>query len=99
LLVFGDENKILMKVICIDNSKPKTPDLLKPQHWIYEGETYTVSSSYLDKTDGFEYYHLLERMDIPNPAGYRSNRFLPLSSVEEESNGLQVFCGTLRLKH
>jgi len=68
-----------MKVLCIDASRPKTPHLLKPEHWISEGCVYTVQSSYLDETDGHEYYYLVEKQ-YPRPAAsYRANRFLPLS--------------------
>lgn len=68
-----------MKVLCIDVSHPKTPHLLKPEHWISEGCVYTVHSSYLDETDGHEYYYLLERQHLRPAASYRANRFLPLS--------------------
>jgi len=72
-----------MKVLCIDTSNPKHPQQLHPDHYIKEGETYTVCGTYLDRADGHEYYYLAEKQIEP-VASYRANRFLPLSDICEE---------------
>lgn len=72
-----------MKVLCIDTTNPKHLHLLKPEHYIIEGETYSVCGSYLDASDGHEYYYLKERQRKPL-ASYRASRFIPLSDRCEE---------------
>ena len=32
----------MMKVICINTSNPKQPQLLRAEHWLTEGDIYTV---------------------------------------------------------
>jgi len=78
-----------MKVICINNKIPKTPHLLKPEDWIYEGYTYTVHSSYKDEGDGLEYFYLVERLRFDHKPSYRANRFIPLSNIREAAKKLQ----------
>jgi hypothetical protein len=71
-----------MKVLCIDTRNPKHPHLLKPEHYIHEGHTYTVCGSYFDKRDSHEYYYLVERQMKPLTS-YRASRFVPLSDIDE----------------
>jgi hypothetical protein len=71
-----------MKVLCIDTRNPKHPHLLKPEHYIYQGETYNVCGHYFDKSDNYEYYYLVERQMKPL-ASYRAYRFVPLSEIDE----------------
>jgi hypothetical protein len=72
-----------MKVICIDAGQPKHSHLLNPEHFIKEGEAYTVCGAYVDSADGHEYYYLTEKRIEP-VASYRANRFVPLSNICEE---------------
>ncbi|MFN2458717.1 MAG: hypothetical protein ABR502_10985 [Chitinophagaceae bacterium] len=70
-----------MRVICIDATNPKRPDVLLPQDWITEGEIYTVVDQYYDNTDSHIYFYLLERQRTPCPS-YRANRFISLSNID-----------------
>jgi hypothetical protein len=72
-----------MKVICIDVSNPKHPDLLQPKHYVKEGEVYTVTGEYHDDSDGYDYYYLAERAMVPTPS-FRATRFIPLSDICEK---------------
>lgn len=72
-----------MKVLCIDVSNGKHIHLFKPEHYIIEGEVYTVCDIYHDNTDGHDYYFLAERRMVPTPS-YRANRFIPLEDLPEE---------------
>lgn len=72
-----------MKVLCIEAGHPKHPHLLTPDHFIKEGEIYTVCGTYEDRADGHEYYYLTEKQMEP-VASYRANRFVPLSDICEE---------------
>lgn len=75
------------RVLCIDTSNPKRPDRLKPEHYVVEGEVYTICGTYFDARDGHHYYYLEERMHIQPIASYRAYRFIPIddNEVEEEA--------------
>jgi hypothetical protein len=77
------QNCYFMKALCIDTSDPIHPHLLKTEHYVMEGETYTVLGSYLNKSDGHEYYYPEEKQLEP-VVSYRANRFIPLSDICEE---------------
>ena len=70
-----------MKVICINNKKPLQLERLLPMHWIYEGERYTVTEEFLYPNGIF--YLLAERDFGSDRALYNSNRFIPLSQIDE----------------
>ena len=70
-----------MKVICIDNSNPCTPHLIKPHLWISEGGIYTVISE-TNKIRGL-FYSLAESDFGTNSAIYLAKKFIPLSEIEE----------------
>lgn len=64
-----------MKVLCMDMSNPKMRDLLKPEHFLEVGQTYTVTRQYFDESDGHWYYFIAERNDIKPVCSYRAYRF------------------------
>lgn len=70
-----------MKVMCINNKKPLELDKVLPRHWIYEGEVYTVIEEFLYEQGTF--YGLAERDYGKDGALYNSNRFIPLSKMDE----------------
>ena len=73
-----------MRVLCIDISNAKHPHLMKPEHWISEGEIYTVTGEYHDPFDGHDYYYLAERMFQPI-CSYRSTRFVALREGDDDT--------------
>ena len=70
-----------MKVMCINNKKPLELDRMLPKHWILEGEVYTVKEEFLYEQGRF--YGLAERDYGKDGALYNSNRFIPLSKIDE----------------
>ena len=82
-----------MKVICIDASKPETPDRISADQFIVESEIYTVVNEYTIVRKLF--YGLQEKGHSGLTCLYRADRFIPLSEIDE----LQRYhLKTIRLK-
>lgn len=70
-----------MKVICIDASKPETPERISPEQFIVESEIYTVVNEYTIVRTLF--YGLQEKGHSGLTCLYRADRFIPLSDIDE----------------
>jgi hypothetical protein len=69
---------IVMRVLCIDATNPLEPDKLSKHDWIYEGEIYTVKTSFGMNKNIF--YLLVERPGV----NYLAKRFIPLEDDDCE---------------
>lgn len=87
-----------MKVLCIDNSDPLQPHLLKEEDWIFEGEIYTVIFEMVK--DDKLFYVLSERYSPERSPVYQAKRFILLSRwdspAEEEKEEVEKHLADLQ---